>query len=77
MGTVANLLTFMAEPWFAISWYAIGLLGAAWVLWDGFHANSALNPPLKWCWVILVPFFSVIGIALYFVVSRPRDIGDY
>ena len=24
-------------------WHAIGILGAAWVIYDSFHANSALN----------------------------------
>lgn len=77
METLANSLTFLAEPWFAIPWYTVGLIGAAWVIWDGQHANSALNPPLKACWPILILFFSVIGIALYFAVSRPPDIGKY
>lgn len=29
METLANLLTFMAEPWFAIPWYVVGIAGAA------------------------------------------------
>lgn len=74
---LGNALTFMAEPWFAIPWFAVGILGSLWVLWDSFHANSALNPPLKACWPILVLFFSVIGIAFYHLVSRPPDIGRY
>ncbi|WP_375263333.1 hypothetical protein [Palleronia sp.] len=75
--TVANILTFMAEPWFAIPWHAIGIAGAVWVIYDGQSANSALNPPLKACWPILILFFSVVGIAVYLVFSRPPGIGTY
>lgn len=74
---LGNGLTFMAEPWFAIPWFAVGILGALWILWDSFHANSALNPPLKACWPILVLFFSIVGVVLYHLVSRPPDIGRY
>lgn len=77
LAAIANGLTFMAEPWFAIPWFVIGALGAAWVIYDSHSANSALNPPLKACWPILIFFFSVIGIALYFVTSRPSDIASY
>ncbi len=72
---VANILPFMAEPWFAIPWYVVGALGVLWVVYDSQTANSALNPPLKVCWPILVFFFSVIGIALYLVTSHPPGIG--
>ncbi len=77
MHWLADSLTWMAEPWFAIPWFLAGLAGAAWVVYDGLHANSALNAPLKVCWPILIVFFSVIGIALYLASSRPSDIGDY
>ncbi|MBN9560555.1 MAG: DUF4396 domain-containing protein [Alphaproteobacteria bacterium] len=66
----------MAEPWFAIPWYAIGVIGAAWVVYDANTANSTLNPPLKVAWPIIVIFFSVAGIALYLVTSRPPGIGQ-
>lgn len=72
---LANTLPFMAEPWFAITWYAIGVLGAVWVIYDALTANSALNPPLKVAWPIIVFFFSALGIALYLVTSRPSGIG--
>ncbi|MYZ49222.1 DUF4396 domain-containing protein [Propylenella binzhouense] len=74
---VADTLPFMAEPWFAIGWYALGLLGAIWVAYDGLAVNTPLNPPLKAVWPIIVLFFSVIGIALYWIASRPADIGRY
>jgi hypothetical protein len=67
----------MAEPGFAVTWHAIGLLGAAFVIYDAQHANATLNSPLKVCWPILIVFFSVIGLALYSVTSRPPDIGRY
>ncbi|WP_210202572.1 hypothetical protein, partial [Alsobacter soli] len=75
MAIIADALTFLAEPWFAIPWYVVGVFGAAWVVYDAQHANAALNPPLKVCWPILVFFFSLIGLALYLVTSRPADIG--
>jgi hypothetical protein len=77
MSFLANALTWMAEPWFAIPWYAVGVLGAIWVIYDSLTANSALNPPLKVCWPILILFFSIIGIGLYLVTSRPSDIARY
>jgi Domain of unknown function (DUF4396) len=72
---LAENLQFMAEPWFAISWYLVGIAGVIWVVYDGRTANSALNPPLKVCWPILIFFFSIIGILLYLVTSRPLDAG--
>ncbi|MDJ0391007.1 DUF4396 domain-containing protein [Roseomonas sp. E05] len=75
LDVIANTLPFMAEPWFALTWYAVGALGAAWMIYDSFTANTALNPPLKACWPIIIFFFSVIGIALYFITSRPPGIG--
>ena len=77
MEFVAHILTFMAEPWFAVPWHTIGIAGALWVIYDGQTANSALNPPLKACWPILILFFSIVGIALYLVCSRPPGIGGH
>jgi hypothetical protein len=77
MPALANGLTWLAEPAFAVPWYVVGVLGAAWVIYDSHHANDALNAPLKACWPILIVFFSVIGIALYLVTSRPSDIAAY
>ena len=72
---VAHVLPFMASPAFAISWYAIGVIGAVAIAIDANTANSALNPPLKVAWPIIVFFFSLVGVALYLVTSRPGDIG--
>ena len=72
---LANNLAFMAEPWFALSWYGIGIAGLIWVIYDVNTANMALNPPLKACWPILIFFFGPIGILLYLVTSRPPGIG--
>lgn len=77
LDVLANSLTWMAEPWFAIPWYIVGAIGVVWVAYDSLHANSALNPPLKVCWPILIFFFSIIGIALYLASSRPSDIARY
>src|SRR5437763_1338156 len=77
MTPIANALTFMAEPWFATSWYLVGALGAMWMIFDARTANSALNPPLKVAWPIIILFFSLLGIILYLVTSRPPDIASY
>lgn len=74
---LAESLGWLAAPWFAISWYAISLAGVIWVIYDVRTANSALNPPLKATWPIIIFFFSAIGIVLYLITSRPRDIANY
>jgi hypothetical protein len=35
-----EFLRFLANPVFVIAWYAVGLLGAAWVLYDTLPANA-------------------------------------
>lgn len=74
---LAGALTFMAAPWFAIPWFVVGALGAAWVIYDAQTANSALNPPLKVAWPIIIFFFSILGIGLYLVASRPSDVSKF
>jgi hypothetical protein len=71
-----RFLSFLAEPWFVIPWYAVGIAGAAWIFWDALTANAAINQPLKAAWPILTVFLSVILIALYFIYARPPGIGD-
>ena len=75
---MANLdyLSFLTEPWFVIPWYAIGIAGAAWLLYDEYKVNTRVQPALKWAWPIIAVFFSVIGIALYLWACRPPGIGD-
>ena len=75
LDALANGLPFLAEPWFAIPWFVVGAAGAAWIIRNSNTANSALNPPLKACWPIITFFFSIVGIALYLVASRPPGIG--
>ena len=67
----------MTEPWFGATWYAIAIAGIVWVIYDIENANSALNPPLKVAWPIIIFFFSIIGIGLYLATSRPFDIGQF
>ncbi|MEA5507246.1 PLDc N-terminal domain-containing protein [Halotia wernerae UHCC 0503] len=73
---IYNLLSFLAEPWFVATWYFIGSVGAAWALYDMLRVNTAVNPPLKAAWPIIIFFFSIIGIALYWFTCRPRGIGQ-
>ncbi|MGQ9371764.1 DUF4396 domain-containing protein [Azospirillum sp. ST 5-10] len=70
-----SFLRFLAEPWFVIPWYAVGIAGAAWVVYDGLHINTPLNSPLKAAWPIIIFFFSIVGIALYLSTARPPRIG--
>jgi hypothetical protein len=65
----------LAEPWFAISWYVIGALGAIWVVYDMYTINTPVPPALKWAWPIIVLFFSVIGLVLYRWTCRPSNMG--
>ncbi len=70
-----DALYFLTRPAFVVSWYAIGIAAAVWVVYDVRVDNKALNKPLKWAWPIIMVFFSVIGIVLYFTAARPRGIG--
>jgi hypothetical protein len=70
-----SFLDFLAEPAFVLSWYAIGLIGAVWVLYDEYRLNTQVNAALKWAWPIIISFFSVVGIALYIWTCRPPRIG--
>ena len=71
-----NFLYFLAEPWFVVPWFGFGILAAAWALWDMLRVNTAVNAPLKAAWPIIVFFFSIIGLALYFMTCRPKGIAD-
>ena len=71
-----QFLNFLAEPWFVISWYAIGGAGAGWAVHDMLFVNTAVNPPLKAAWPIIIFFFSVIGLGLYWWTCRPSGIAE-
>ena len=66
-----GFLAFLSQAWFVLPWYGVGLLGAIWSVYDTHRFNRPLNQPLKWAWPIIILFFSVIGLALYWLVSRP------
>lgn len=68
-------LDFLARPWFVIPWYAVGIVGAVFVGVDLATKNTPLKSAMKWAWPIVVVFFSVIGLALYFLTARPPGIG--
>lgn len=71
-----SFLAFLAEPWFILLWYALGIAGAIWVLYDSYIVNTKVNTALKWAWPIIIFFFSIIGIALYLWTCRPAGIGS-
>jgi hypothetical protein len=68
-------LAFLAQPWFVVTWYMLGAAGALWVVYDEYTVNTPVPAALKWCWPIIVVFFSVVGIALYVWCCRPSGIG--
>jgi hypothetical protein len=67
-------LAFLAEPWFVVPWYLVGAAGAIWVVRDTHTANPGVGAAVAWAWPIIVFFFSVIGLALYRLASRPGGI---
>ena len=69
-------LWFLAEPWFVVPFYAIGVAGAVWVVWDAYHVNTALKAAMRWAWPIIVFFFGPVGLALYFLTARAPGIGS-
>lgn len=69
-------LSILAEPWFVISWYAVGLASAIWVVYDEYRLNRAVQPALKWAWPIIVFFFSALGLVLYLWTCRPPGIAE-
>jgi hypothetical protein len=69
-------LAVLAQPTFVVAWYAVGAASAVWIAYDTARVNTPLPTALKWAWPILAFFFSVIGVALYVLTSRPRGIGD-
>lgn len=71
-----EFLRFLANPWFVLPWYGIGLLGAGWVLYDTLYVNKHVNQALKVAWPIIVFFFSVVGLALYWLTCRPPNIAE-
>ncbi|RJR53110.1 MAG: DUF4396 domain-containing protein [Desulfobacteraceae bacterium] len=71
-----GFLYFLAEPWFVILWYGVGILGAALVIYDLHKHNTPLKKAMKWAWPIIVLFFSILGIALYYGTARAPGIAD-
>ncbi len=71
-----STLSFLAEPWFVIAWYAVGILGAAWVIADIHRHNTVLKQAIAWGWPIIVLFFSLIGLALYWLTARAPGVED-
>lgn len=72
----AAFLSFLAEPWFVLTWYGLAVPAAIWVVHDAYRVNPYLNTSMKWAWPILVFFFSIIGLAFYVWSSRPPHIGQ-
>lgn len=67
-------LYFLANPTFVATWYAMGVIAAIWIVYDTSTVNTPLPSALKWAWPILAVFFSILGLILYLLTSRPADI---
>lgn len=74
--TDLSWLSFLAEPWFVIPWYALGIASAAWAIHDMNQHNRQVDLAVKWAWPIILVFFSLIGLAFYLTTSRPPRIGE-
>jgi len=70
-----GVLGFLAEPWFVIPWYGLGLILAGWVLYDEYWVNVHVGPALKWAWPVIVLFFSLLGLLAYLLTSRSPGAG--
>lgn len=69
-------LAILAEPAFVVTWYVVGAIGAAWVIYDVYRINTKVQPALKWAWPIIVFFFAPLGLAFYRWTCRPPGIGS-
>ena len=67
-------LSLLTNGTFVVSWYVSGLLLALWGIYDLHYVNTSVNGPLKVGWPIIFIFFSVIGLFLYLLTCRPREI---
>ena len=71
-----DFLSFLMAPAFVLPWYGFGLFAAGAVLVDTLFVNPHVNQPLKAGWLIVIVFFSVIGLLLYLWTCRPPKIQD-
>ena len=69
-----SFLNFLMNPYFVIAWYGIGLFAAGWTLNDEMYSNKNVNYALKFGWIIIIIFFSVIGFWLYIKTCRPPKV---
>ena len=63
--TPFEFLRFLADPWFVVPWYGVGLLSAVGVLYDTLYVNTEVTKALKAAWPVIVFFFAGVGLALY------------
>ena len=77
MKTMIDLgfLSFLAEWWFVVPWYAIGILGVFWVWYDLSKVNTPVNTAVKLAWPVIILFFSVLGVLDHEPPARHRQVG--
>ena len=52
-----QVLTFLTNELFALSWYVSGFAFAIWVIYDVHHLNTSVNRALKAGWPVIIIFF--------------------
>jgi Domain of unknown function (DUF4396) len=67
-------LSFLMSPYFVLAWYGFGLFSAGWTLNDEMFTNSNVNLALKPGWIVIIIFFSAIGLWVYIKSCRPPGI---
>ena len=72
-----SFLDFLTSNSFVVTWYLIGLVGTLVVAYDVLKLNTEVNKSLKAGWIIIIIFFSILGLLLYKVTCRPPNIGNY
>ncbi|MBK5286787.1 MAG: PLDc N-terminal domain-containing protein [Bacteroidia bacterium] len=72
-----SFLEFLTSSAFVITWYFIGVVGALVVAYDVLKINTEVNTALKAGWIIIIIFFSILGLLLYKVTCRSPNIGNY
>lgn len=70
-------LSFIMNPYFVTVWYLAGLFSAGWKLNDEMYVNTNVNAALKPGWIVIIIFFSFIGLLLYLKSCRPPGIQNY
>ncbi len=67
-----SFLDFLGTGAFFVVWYSLGVVGAAWIVYDTRTNNRHVTRVLKVAWPTVTLFFSIIGLVLYIWSCRPQ-----